>query len=70
MDRSAANHQGNVWEVSENFTLSGDWSPYIEYFAKSLKISQGHCNYDRIFSCYDTMCERDTLHHGVGHAYA
>ena len=27
MDRSAANRQGNVMELSGNFTLSGEWSP-------------------------------------------
>ena len=28
MDRSAANRQGNVMELSGNFTLSGEWSPF------------------------------------------
>ena len=27
MSRSAANRQGNVMELSGNFTLSGEWSP-------------------------------------------
>jgi len=26
MVRSAANHQGNVWEMSGNFTLFEEWS--------------------------------------------
>ena len=30
MGRIAANHQGNV-ELSGNFTLSGEWSPWIRY---------------------------------------
>jgi len=32
MGRSAANHQGNVMELSGNFTLSGECSPCIKLF--------------------------------------
>jgi len=33
MGRSAVNRQGNVVELSGNFTLSGEWSPCVNQFS-------------------------------------
>jgi len=35
MDRSDTNSQGNVMELSGNFTLSGEWSPWVVWTCRS-----------------------------------